>query len=194
MPAVFSKLSWNFHFLSGCSDLAGNRQHRFLDILSIYDLFWWLVSEKMAFWLQGSGTKYRSFIWTKRSTARRAVMVHSAHHIALLLASLMSRYLMNARNRAESTQWSRFSPPRVEFCSVGFPRASRVFEWAITQPIVRDDPWHHIDYLCIRALTSARAFAATCCARLRARAAAGPSTFWQCASQWVSLRAADCTY
>ena len=30
----------------------------------------------------------------------------------------------------------------------------------ILQPIVRDDPWHHIDQLCIRALTSAREFAA----------------------------------
>ena len=38
------------------------------------------------------------------------------------------------------------------------------------QPTVRDDPWHHIDPLCIRAFTSARAFAAaTCCARPRAR-------------------------
>ena len=38
------------------------------------------------------------------------------------------------------------------------------------QPFVRDDPWHHIDLLCIRTLTSARAFAgATCSARSRAR-------------------------
>ena len=79
---------------------------------------------------------------------------------------------MNARNPAESTEPSRFpSPPaRVEFCSVGSTRAGLVFEWAITQPIVRDDPWHHIHPLCIRALTSARAFAAaTWCARPRAR-------------------------
>ena len=82
----------------------------------------------------------------------------------------MSRYLVKARNRAESTEQSRFPPPRVDFCSVGSPRACRVFEWAIAQPIVRDDPWHHIDQLCIRALTSARAFAAaTCRARPRAR-------------------------
>ena len=64
---------------------------------------------------------------------------------------------------------SRFPPPSVEVCSVGSPRAGRVFEWAITQPIVRDDPWHHIVQLCIRARTSARTFAAaTCCARPRA--------------------------
>ena len=72
----------------------------------------------------------------------------------------MSCYLMNARNQAESTGLSRFPPPRVQCCSVSPPRAGRVFEWAIMQSIVRDDPWHHIDQLCIRALTSARAFAA----------------------------------
>ena len=82
----------------------------------------------------------------------------------------MSRYLVNARNRAESTEQSRFPPARVGFCSVGSRRAGRVFEWAITQPFVRDDPWHHNDQLWIRALTSARAFAAaTCRARPRAR-------------------------
>ena len=82
----------------------------------------------------------------------------------------MLSYLVNARNRAESTEPSRFSPAHVGFCSVGSPRAGRVFEWAITQPIVRDDPWHHIDQLCICALTLARAFAvATCRARPRAR-------------------------
>ena len=71
----------------------------------------------------------------------------------------MSRYLVNARNRAESTEWSRFSPPRVEVCSVGSPRTGRDFEWAITKSIVRNNPWHHIDQLCTHALTSARAFA-----------------------------------
>ena len=82
----------------------------------------------------------------------------------------MSRYLVNARNRAESTEQSRFPPARVGFCSVGSRRAGRVFEWAITQPFVRDDPWHHNNQLWIRALTSGRAFAAaTCRARPRAR-------------------------
>ena len=76
----------------------------------------------------------------------------------------MSRYQRNARNRAEWTELSRFPPPHVELCLVSLPRAGRVLEWAITQPIVRDDPWHHIDQLCIRAPTSARAFATvTCC-------------------------------
>ena len=52
-------------------------------------------------------------------------------------------YLVNARNHAESTERSKVTPPRVEFCSVGFPRAGRVFERTITQPMVRYDPWHH---------------------------------------------------
>ena len=82
----------------------------------------------------------------------------------------MSCYLVNVRNRAESTKQSRFPPPRVEFCSVGSPRACRIFEGATTQTIMHDDPWHHIDQLCMRALTSARAFAAaTWCTRQRAR-------------------------
>ena len=75
----------------------------------------------------------------------------------------MSRYPVNARNRAKSTEWSRFPPQCAKFGSVGSPRAGRVFEWTITQPIVRDDPWHHIDLLCIRALTLARAFAVAAC-------------------------------
>ena len=61
--------------------------HRFVDILSRYALLWWLVPEKIAFCLQHSGTKYRYFIWAKRSTTRRAAMVHSARRSALLLAS-----------------------------------------------------------------------------------------------------------
>ena len=61
--------------------------HVFVDILSRYALFWWLVPEKIALCLQCSGTKYRYFIWAKRSTALGTVMVHSAHSIALLLAS-----------------------------------------------------------------------------------------------------------
>ena len=46
-----------------------------------------LAPEKIAIYLQRSGTKYRCFIRAKRSTAQRAVMVHSARSIALLLAS-----------------------------------------------------------------------------------------------------------
>ena len=81
----------------------------------------------------------------------------------------MSRYPVNARNQAVSTELSRFPPPCAEFCWVCSPHAGCVFEWAITQPIVHDYPWHHIDQLWICALTSACAFAAaTCCAGPRA--------------------------
>ena len=126
-------------------------------------------------------------------------MVHSARRIALLLASF--DVALPSKREVESTERLRFPPwpPRVEFCSVGSPRAGLVFKWAITvvsrdppsvgspraglvfkrvitRPIVRDDPWHHIDQLCynlcIHALASARAFAAAICC---ARAAAGPS-------------------
>ena len=75
----------------------------------------------------------------------------------------MSRYLVNARNRAESTEPSRFPPPHVEVCLFGSQHACRIFERAITQPTVRDDPWHYVDQSSIRALTSALAFAAATC-------------------------------
>ena len=61
--------------------------HLFVDILPRYDLFWWLVPEKISFCLQCSWSKYRYFIWAKWSTAGRAVMVHSERSITLLLAS-----------------------------------------------------------------------------------------------------------
>ena len=59
---------------------------------------------------------------------------------------LMSRYLVNARNRAESTKQSRFSPPRVEFCSVG---PGRVFDSKFRVS-------HHATYCERRSLTSYR--------------------------------------
>ena len=46
-----------------------------------------LYLKKIAICLQRSGTKYRCFIWAKRSMARGAVMVHSARSIATFLAS-----------------------------------------------------------------------------------------------------------
>ena len=142
-----------------------------------------LVPEKIAFCLQRSGTKYRCFIWAKRSTAQRAVMVHSARSIALLLAPFdvalpserekpsfsVSNKLIRAGCSnldwdcsAESTEQSqsRFLLPRVEFYLDGSQHACCIFKQAITQPIVLDNPWDHIDQLCIRALTSERAFAA----------------------------------
>ena len=53
VPAVFGNLSWNFRpSLSVCSSFAGNHQY-----ITGYDLFWWLVSEKIVICLQRSGTK-----------------------------------------------------------------------------------------------------------------------------------------
>ena len=65
------------------------KHHLFVYILSWYDLFWWHVPEKIAFWLglQHSGTKYLYFIWANRSTALLTVMVHSARSIMFLFAS-----------------------------------------------------------------------------------------------------------
>ena len=125
VPAVFAKLSWNFHpSLSNCSALAGNRQHmtgRDMTCDNIWPVEIWpgrdmtcfdgFVLEKIAFCLKRSGTKYRYFIWAKRSTAWRAAMVHSALRIALLSVSFDVAF-------AESTEQSRFHPPRVEFSSV----------------------------------------------------------------------------
>ena len=45
--------------------------HWFVDTLSKYDLFWWLVPEKIAICLQRSWTKCRYFIWAKRSSEHR---------------------------------------------------------------------------------------------------------------------------
>ena len=103
---------------------------------------------------------------------RSAVMVHSASRIAPLLASF-DVALPSEREKPSRLNYRDFpefsTSTRWVFLG-GFPSAGRVFEWAIKQSIVCDDPWHHIDQLCIRALTLACAFAtATCCARSRAR-------------------------
>ena len=58
----------------------------FVNILLRYDLFWWLVPEKIGFCFSFLGQKYWYFIWANLSTARRAVMVQSACSMALLLA------------------------------------------------------------------------------------------------------------
>ena len=96
-------------------------------------------------------------------------MVHSAHSIVLL--ALFDVALPGER---EKPSWIvktvEISPFTHWVLLIGSPRVGRVFERAITQPIVCYDPWHHdIDQLCICALTLARALAtATCCARQRA--------------------------
>ena len=44
---------------------------------------------------------------------------------------LMVLYLVNARNRADSIEQSRFPPLLGELCLVSSPRAGRLFKWAI---------------------------------------------------------------
>ena len=61
---------------------------------------------------------------------------------------------------------------------LSYPLGCCVSEWPITHPIVCDYPWHHIDLLCIHALTSAHAFAAAACrARLQAPPPQAPLCF-----------------
>ena len=97
----------------------------------------------------------------------------------------MSRYLVYARNRAESIEQSRFLPPRVEVCSCCSPRApSRNLMCATILDIMLTS--------CAYVLSLRRARSPPGpphAAWDRACAAAGPSTFWRVASQWVSLRA-----
>ena len=166
VPAVFAKLFWNFHLsLSSCSDLAGNRQY--ITGLSIYyrvvTCFDSLYLKKSRSDCSVLGQNIDLSFGPNR--AQLGVVWWST-----LCAASRSRYLVNARNQAESTERSTFPPPHVEFCSVGSPRAGHVFEWAITQPIVCGGPWHHIDLLCIcGSYFGALVFAAaTCCARPRA--------------------------
>ena len=165
--------------LSGCSALPGYRQ--FITGLSIYH-------RDMTYYLEGlflkklrSACSCNAAFWDKififhlgqRSPALRTVMIHSVRSIALLLASFDIALPIEREKPSWITRTIRIPPPRVEFCSVSSMLSGCVSEWAITQPILRGDPWHHIDQLCIRALTLRRAFAgiaaATCCARQHTR-------------------------
>ena len=86
------------------------------------------------------------------------------NHVLLARSKIKERSFIWAKNNGD------FFPPSVEFWLVCPPRAGCVFKWAITQPVVCDDPWHLIDLLCIHALTLAHAFAADpYCVRPRAR-------------------------
>ena len=134
----------------------------FVDILPRYDLFWWLVPEKIAFCLQRSGTKYRYFIWAKRSTARRAVMVHSAHSIARLLASFHVA-LPSEREKPSWIDWTIEISPCMRWFLLGrFPARRSHFRVS-----------HHVTYCARRSLTSYWPVVHTCShfgARIRRRA------------------------
>ena len=189
----FAKLGWHFHqLLRGC--WKPTMYQLFVDTLSRYDLFWWLAPEKIAFCLQHSGTKYRYFIWAKRSTALCAVMVHSARSIALLLASF-DVALPSEREKPSWIDWTIEIFPSMRWVLLGrFPARRSRFRAS-----------HHSTYCARRSLTSYRPVVHTCShfgARVRRRhmprgtacAAAGLSTIWRRASQWVSLRAASWSY
>ena len=116
----------------------------------------------LKFCLQRSGTNYRYIIWAKWSSARRCAMVHSACCITLLLASLYVVLPSECEKQSQINWTIKISPARHWVL---------LNERAITQPVVRDNPWHHIDQLCMRALTAERVgstAAATCSARQHA--------------------------
>ena len=143
VPAVSAKLSWNFCLQFPC--WKPTRYHRFVDILSRFNLFGWLVSEKIAICLQRPGTKYRCFIWAKRSTARRAVMVHSARSIALLLASF-DVALPSERKKSSWIDWTIEVSPCTRWFLLGrFPARRSRFRVS-----------HHATYCARRSLTSYR--------------------------------------
>ena len=133
----------------------------FVDTLSRYDLFWWLAPEKIAFCLQHSGTKYRYFIWAKRSTALCAVMVHSARSIALLLASF-DVALPSEREKPSWIDWTIEIFPSMRWVLLGrFPARRSRFRAS-----------HHSTYCARRSLTSYRPVVHTCShfgARVRRR-------------------------
>ena len=83
------KQSWKFcpSLELQCPSWKPTIYHLFVDTFSRYDLFWWILPGKIAFWLQRSVTKYRYFVLAQRSTALCVVMVHSVCSIELLLAS-----------------------------------------------------------------------------------------------------------
>ena len=171
--------------------------HRFADILSKYDLFWWLAPEKIEFCLQRSWTKYRCCIWAKRSTARRAVMVHSARSIALLLASF--DVALPSEREKPSWTWNRLNNRDFPLDALSFarsvPRAQVAFSSEPSLNLLCATILDIISTSCAYVLSLRRARSPPRhAARDRARAAAGPSTFWRRASQWVSLRAASWSY
>ena len=89
----------------------------------------------------------------------RYMMVHSERRV--LLASF-DVALPSEREKPSWITWTiEISPPHVQLVELGSPHAGHVVEWAITKPIVSDDPWHHIDQLYVRALACSHGARAT---------------------------------
>ena len=192
--------------------------HRFVYILPRYDLFWWLAPEKIAFGLQRSGTKYRYFIWAKRSTScqalgerwwfalRAAMRPHlalisfiwlSSSSISLLLASFDVALPSESRKPSWIDWTIEISPSTRWFLLGWFParrsrfRVSRRATYCARRSSTLYRPVVHTSR---RALTSARAFAAATCSAGPCARRSRSSTFWRCASQWVPLHAASWSY
>ena len=169
--------------------------HRFVDILSRYDLFWWLVPEKIAFCLQHSGTKYRYFIWAKRSTAYCAAMVHSARCIALLLAPFDFTLPSEREKPSRKIEISPHTRWVLLYQSLSIPSAHVSFSSEPSRNLLCATILDIMStsYAYVLLLRRARSLPRHA-ARDRARAAAGPTTFWRRVSQWVSLRAAGWSF
>ena len=152
---------------------------------------------KNAFCLQRSGTKYRYFIWAKRRTAWRAVMVKSARSIALLLASFYAA-LPSEREKLNRLDDIDF-PFHLKFHALSFAwsvsRAQVAFSSEPSRNLLCATILDIISTICAYVLSLGRARSPPPhTARDRALAAAGPSTIWRRESQWVSIRAAGCSY
>ena len=152
VPAVFAKLSWNFHLsLCGCSALAGNRQY--ITGLSIYyrdmTCFDGLHLKKSRSPCSVLG----------QNIALRAVMVLSARSIALLLASFHVA-LPSERENPSWIDWTIEISPSIRWVLLGwFPAHMSRFRVS-----------HHAAYCAWRSLTSYRPVVHMCshfCARVR---------------------------
>ena len=107
---------------------------RFVDTFSRYDLFWWLVSEKIA-----------------SCTALRAVMVHSERRIALLLASF-NVALPSERENPSWIDWTIEISPSIRWVLLGwFP--ARMSRFRVS---------HHANYCARRSLASYWPVVTTC--------------------------------
>ena len=104
--------------------------------------------------------------WNKIPMFHLSETVYRTSSLCALLHALISfigHPLMNTRNEANLPEQFRFSPagPRRPaalwvLLSRWLSVASRLFEWAIAHPVVRDYPWYHIDQLCTRAASRSR--------------------------------------
>ena len=127
--------------------------------------------------------KYWYFIWAKRSTARRAVMVHSA----LLLASF--DIAPSKSKKPSCIDWTIEISPYTRWFLLGLSPAFS--SEPSRNPLILTSWYRPVVNTCSHFGTRIRRCHMP---RGTARAAAGPSTFWRRESQWVSLRAASWSY